>query len=247
MQMMNKQRHIPRLYIRHGLKQGLLINITGQKYHHIINVLRSKCGDTLLVFNGSDGEWEAYIKSKRPNSLDVECMKQTKQQGKLPNIWLLCAPLRSNRMQYTVEKATELGVARIIPVQTEYTNIKRISNARLYTTAINAVEQCGGLAVPIIDDLVLLDDALNNWPEDRTLYYCDEAMSDSCQIILPKKQSNKTGLLIGPEGGFSILERNMIRNLEFVTPISLGERLLRAETATIVALTILQLIQQNNL
>jgi 16S rRNA (uracil1498-N3)-methyltransferase len=159
-----------------------------------------------------------------------------------PDLWLLFAPIKKARTDFIVEKATEMGVARILPVQTEFTNAERIRQDRLQAHAIEAAEQCGGTFVPEVADLQRLDAVLADWPEGRRLIFADEGRA-GLSLVLPdlvEGQGAGWAILIGPEGGFSQAERERLRGLPFVTAISLGPRILRADTAAVAALTLFQ-------
>ncbi len=195
----------------------------------------------MLLFNGEAGEWRADVveAGKRGGALQVA--EQTAPQRNPPDLWLMFAPIKKARTDFIVEKAAEMGAARIIPVQTEFTNAERIRQDRLQAHAVEAAEQCGGTFVPEVSDLHRLDRMLADWPEDRHLMFCDEALAGHGATLghdLPR--GAPWAILIGPEGGFSEAERARLAALSQAHAISLGPRILRADTAAVAAMTLWQ-------
>ena len=166
------------------------------------------------------------------------CEKQTRPQQNPPDLWLLFAPIKKARTDFIVEKAAEMGAARILPIQTEFTNSERIRRDRLQAHAVEAAEQCGGTYVPEVTELQKLDCLLADWPEGRRLMFCDEALVGPAERLAG--QPGPWALIIGPEGGCSETERTKLRALPFSTAVSLGPRILRADTAAVAALTVWQ-------
>ena len=192
------------------------------------------------MFNDRDGEWQVELEeSSARNIVAGTCQVQIAAADILPDVWLLFAPLKKARIDYVVEKATEIGVARLMPVTTQYTTASRISISRLTSLAIASTEQCGGIAIPGVKPLQALESVLEQWPEDRILWYCDETVLAWSKENSSGRQNGKCAVLIGPEGGFSPQEHQYLRSLEFVVPLALGPRVMRAETAAVVALTLL--------
>jgi 16S rRNA (uracil1498-N3)-methyltransferase len=220
-----------------GATQSLVLDKAQANY--LFAVMRLSVGDLVAVFNGRDGEWTAEVinASKRAGSL--QCLEQTMVQSYPPDVWLMFAPIKKNRTGFIVEKATEMGTARILPVQTTFTNSERIRQDRLQAHAVEAAEQCGGTYVPEVADLQKLDAALRDWPTDRQIMFCDETLVGA-KAALTSGGKGKWAILIGPEGGFAPTELEMLRGLPFVTPVSLGPRILRADTAAVAALTLWQ-------
>lgn len=227
-----------RLYVDHPLGQGQLVPLTREQAHYLFGVMRLSVGDGVLLFNGRDGEWRADVVEAAKRGGTLRCAEQTKPQQNPPDLWLLFAPIKKARTDFIVEKATELGAARILPVQTEFTNSERIRRDRLQAHAVEAAEQCGGTYVPEVADIRKLTDVLSAWPVDRALIFCDEALVGVTAGVLPPAPA---AILIGPEGGFSEAERSRLRDV--ATSISLGPRVLRADTAAVSALTLWQLKQ----
>ncbi len=158
-----------------------------------------------------------------------------------PDLWLLFAPIKKARTDFIVEKAAEMGVREIRPVQTEFTNAERIRRDRLQAHVIEAAEQCGGVFVPEVRELERLDRLLQGWPEDRQLMFCDEALAGGSPVLKANQDAGPWAILIGPEGGFSEAERDRLQALEFAHPVALGPRILRADTAAVAAMTLWQM------
>ena len=229
-----------RLYVDHPLGEGQTVPLDRDQAHYLFGVMRRGEGDAVLLFNGRDGEWRATVReaSKRNGLLRTD--EQTQPQQMPPDLWLLFAPIKKARTDFIVEKATEMGAARILPVQTAFTNSERIRQDRLQAHAVEAAEQCGGTYVPEVTSLQKLDRLLSDWPEDRHLMFCDEALVGAAQT-LGTAGGDKWAILIGPEGGFSDAERTRLNALPFAHPVSLGPRILRADTAAVAALTVWQM------
>lgn len=228
-----------RLYIDQGLAPGQAVPLSRDQAHYLSGVMRLAAGAEIAVFNGRDGEWSARIESlsKRGGSLVPET--QTAPQRNPPDLWLIFAPIKKARTDFIVEKAAELGAARIVPVQTDHTNAERIRQDRLQAHAVEAAEQCGGTFVPAVEDLVPLARLLDGWDGGRRILWADEALAGPAQTLagLPP---GPWAILIGPEGGFSEAERRRLSAMDAVTRISLGPRILRADTAAVAALTLWQ-------
>ena len=224
-----------RLCVDHPLGQGQTVPLTREQAHYLFGVMRLGVGDAVLLFNGTDGEWRADVVEAGKRGGVLVCAEATAPQRDPPDLWLLFAPIKKARTDFIVEKAAEMGAARILPVQTEFTNAERIRRDRLQAHAVEAAEQCGGTYVPEVDDIRKLSDVQDDWPEGRALIFCDEAQAGQVQADLPGAPA---AILIGPEGGFSEGERARLR--EMATTISLGPRILRADTAAVAALTLWQ-------
>jgi len=229
-----------RLYVDHPLQEGQLIPLSREQAHYLFGVMRLQVGTVLSLINGRDGEWDAEVAEAGKRGGGLGCIAQTKPLQMPPDLWLLFAPIRKERMAFVVEKATELGAAKIIPVQTAYTNNgDRVRLEKLQAQVVEATEQCGGTYVPEVAAPMKLKQAFQDWPADRALYFCDEVLIGNATPF-SDMPAGPSAILIGPEGGFSPDERAMIRALPFAHPISLGPRILRAETAAIAALTLWQ-------
>ena len=228
-----------RLFVDHTLGEAQSVPLSKDQAHYIFSVMRKSIGETILIFDGNNGEWEASIEEISKKSGVLFCIKQTKPQIMPPDLWLFFSPLKKVRTDFIVEKATELGVAKIIPVQTEHTNADRIKLTRLSAHAIEAAEQCGGTYIPKIEELQKINEVLENFPPDRRLLFCDEKLQAS-EVNLENLKKGKWAILVGPEGGFSEIERNYLKGLKFTLSISLGPRILRADTAAVTAISLWQ-------
>ncbi len=228
-----------RLHLDQPLAPGQPLPLDRDQSNYLFAVMRLEVGEALLVFNGRDGEWVARVTGASKRGGELVATVQTRPVQMPPDLWLMFAPIKKARTDFIVEKATELGAARIMPVLTEYTNAERIRQDRLQAHAVEAAEQCGGTFVPVVDDLQALSKVLAVWPAGRQLLWCDEAMVGRSRPLagLPR---GPWAVLIGPEGGFSAAEQGRLRALPFVHPLSLGPRILRADTAAVAALTLWQ-------
>ncbi|MFV0360245.1 16S rRNA (uracil(1498)-N(3))-methyltransferase [Tropicimonas sp.] len=227
-----------RLFVEHPLGEGQSVSLTREQAHYLFGVMRLGPGDSLLLFDGRSGEFRAKVAEAGRRGGTLICAAQTRPLRMPPDLWLMFAPIRKARTDFIVEKATELGAARIRPVQTEFTNAERIRRDRLRAHAIEAAEQCGGTFVPDIDDLARLDTVLDGWPADRNLMFCDEALAGQARPLAHRP--GPWAILIGPEGGFSPAERARLVAMVQAVPVSLGPRILRADTAAVAALTLWQ-------
>lgn len=224
--------HIPRLYIAEGLKSNQPVNLAEAQSHHLRHVLRLPGQSPVRLFNASSGEWEAVYQGKTALPL-----KQLRSPQAEADLWLLFAPLKKEATDFLIEKATEIGVMRFLPILSDFSQTQRINQERMIANAIAAAEQCGRLSVPTINELLPLEKVLNSWPPDRALLTGDESGEGLALRDLPPPVPEKTAFLIGPEGGFSEEERKLWKKFPFLTRINLGPRLLRAETAAIAALS----------
>ena len=231
-----------RLYLDHPLSEGQECALLPDQAHYLFNVMRQGIGSKITLFNGVDGAWLAQIVAANRKGGQVLCLQQTAAQRNPADFWLLFAPVKKARTDFIVEKAVELGVARIQPVQTDWTNSERIRHDRLLAHAIEAAEQCAATHVPQVDELRPLPRVLAEWDSMRALIWGDEVLSGkgSQLAALPPAPA---AILIGPEGGFSPAERTRLSALPFVHPLRLGPRILRADTAAVAALTLWQALR----
>ncbi|MGC9420749.1 MAG: 16S rRNA (uracil(1498)-N(3))-methyltransferase [Rhodovulum sp.] len=228
-----------RLYVDQPLGQGQTVPLSRDQAHYLFSVMRLGPGDPVLVFDGASGEYLAHVAETGKKGGTLACAAQTRPLQPPPDLWLFFAPIKKARTDFIVEKAAEMGAARICPVQTDFTNAERIRRDRLQAHAVEAAEQCGGTFVPEVCDLQRLSDVLASWPEGRRLMFCDEMLAGQARG-LGAAPRGPWAILIGPEGGFSDAERNRLRALPFAHPVSLGPRVLRADTAAVAALTVWQ-------
>ncbi|WP_299947199.1 16S rRNA (uracil(1498)-N(3))-methyltransferase [uncultured Ruegeria sp.] len=229
-----------RLYVEHPLGPGQSVPLTREQAHYLFGVMRLSVGGNVALFNGQDGEWLAGVAEAGKRGGVLSCVKQTKPLQPPPDLWLLFAPIKKARTDFIVEKAAEMGAARIMPVQTEFTNSERIRQDRLQAHAVEAAEQCGGTFVPEVTDLQRLDRVLAAWPDDRQLMFCDEAEVGASLRLAENEKGQPWAILIGPEGGFSVPERKRLKALPYSHVVSLGPRILRADTAVVAAMAMWQ-------
>ena len=232
-----------RLYVTGDLGAGVAVALDEGQAHYLLHVLRAKSGNLVALFNGRDGEWLAEISQAGKRGVTATCRKQTGTQAETPDIWLAFAPVKKTPSDYLVQKATELGVSVLLPVFTRRTIVTRVNQERMLANAIEAAEQSGRLSVPQVREGVSFDRLLASWPKERRLFFCDEG-GDAKAITQAARESRggPTAILTGPEGGFDPDERAALRALPFVTPVTLGPRILRADTAALAALAIWQAV-----
>lgn len=229
-----------RLHVKQPLGAGQAIALPSEQSHYLFSVMRMVVGGEVALFNGSDGEWRAVVELVGKRGGTLRCTDQTRTQGLPPDLWLVFAPIKKARTDFIVEKAVELGAARIQPVQTRHTNSERIRTDRLQAHATEAAEQCEATYVPEVADLLTLDRLLSAWPADRRILWADESLTDAKTLLASQERGGKWAILIGPEGGFSADEQARLRAMPQVLPLSLGPRILRADTAAVAALTLWQ-------
>ena len=225
---------LPRLYVAERLAAGATVSLTGGAANYLANVLRLRSGDRVKLFDDVTGEWLATLGEVAKKSVSLTVGEQLRERERVPDLWLLFAPIKRGRIDWLAEKATELGVDRLIPVFTARTVVDRLNLDRLRAHTIEAAEQCERTALPALDAPVKLKAALDSLPEGRSLYFADEEGG------VPMAEAARTGpaaVLIGPEGGFTDEERAMIRTHPAARAISLGPRILRADTAALGAIS----------
>ncbi len=225
---------LPRLFVRAPLVEGARVDLDSGQANYLGNVLRLKPGAELLVFDGTSGEWLARIAEAGRKRIALLVERQTREAESVPDVWLAFAPVKRSQTDWLIEKATELGAARLIPVMTRRTIAERVRLERLEAIAIEAAEQCGRTRLPDISEPMPLAHLLQNRASSRTLYFADEAGGERpAEVFTP----GPAVILIGPEGGFSDEERAAICAAPNAVAVSLGPRILRAETAALAALT----------
>ena len=230
-----------RLFVTGDLAPAARISVSPEQAHYLMHVMRLSPGDEILAFNGRDGEWRARIAGAGRRACALEVLAQTRTQAVGPDLDLVVALVKRGRLETIVEKAAELGARRVLLATTERTNAERANVARLNAIAVEAAEQTGRLEAPEVIAPVKLERLLADWPAARALMFCDEAgEAPPALAALAGRRPGPWAVLVGPEGGFSARERAAIRALPGVAPVSLGPRILRADTAAISALTLWQ-------
>lgn len=229
-----------RLYVEADLAADAAVVLASEQAHYLLNVLRMAAGGEILVFNGRHGEWRARLEDIKKRSAGLRILAQTRPQTGGPAIHYLFAPLKQARLDYMVQKAVELGVARLSPVMTRRTVPGRVNIERMRLNAIEAAEQCGVLRIPQVDDVAALTKTVEAWvPGGTPLIFCDEDAPVRNPITaLGALTPGPMAVLIGPEGGFDAEERRLLLSKPFVTALSLGPRIMRADTAAVAALTL---------
>jgi len=242
-----------RLYVDVPLGVDRRLELSGGQAHYLTHVMRLGVGSSVAVFNGRDGEWCAVVENKDKRSCVLRAVSCLRTQTGVPDLWLLFAPVKRSALSYLVQKATELGSSRLKPIRTTRTVVARVNEARLHANMVEAAEQSGRMCVP---DLMPFDDlgtVLESWDGARKLMFCDESGDDSSAPwggrrgragpvgqVLAREDPGPWAILLGPEGGFSAEERRQLRSLPYVVPVSLGPRIMRADTAAFAALSVWQ-------
>jgi 16S rRNA (uracil1498-N3)-methyltransferase len=233
-----------RLHVADDLSTEAFVTLPREQSHYLAAVMRATIGEAVLLFNGRDGEWRAHIFSLAKNAAILEVEEQTRPQATEPDLWLLAAPIKKDRIDLVAEKAGELGASALWPVFTRRTVMSRVNSDRLAAHLLEAAEQCERLTVPTLIEPVALDKALTDWDERRILLFLDESGSGPpLAEVLADLEDGPLAVLVGPEGGFAPEEQRMVAELPFTRAVSLGPRILRAETAAIAALAIIQAIR----
>ena len=230
-----------RLFVDTPLAENNSVAADRTQANYLLNVLRLKAGDTVLLFNGTDGEWLAAIRPEGRKACSLDLVRQTRPQAAACDLHYCFAPLKQARLDYMIQKAVEMGAGTLRPVQTQHTQVSRLNLERIRSNAVEAAEQCGILAIPQCREMMKLEPMLADWDETRSLVFADETAGDTSPLTaLETVRGKPLALLVGPEGGFSPKERDLLRSKSYVLPISLGPRVLRADTAAVAALAVMQ-------
>ena len=233
-----------RLFIEKKISQNLVVYVKNKQNHFLKNVLRIKLNDIINLFDGITGEWEASIISISKEKTAIKVIKKVREFESQPDIWLLFSPIKLFRLNITIQKAVELGVSKLIPCKTEFSNFDRLNYKNLELNAIEASQQCERLNIPKIEKMLNINFVLDEFPDDRALVFCDESDFELPSIYdeVKKKSSrySKWAVIIGPEGGFSSAEKNNILKQKNLLHVTLGQRILRSDTAAISSLFCLQ-------
>ena len=234
----------PRLFVDQPLQAAGSVALDQPQAHYLRDVLRLAPGDRVLVFNGREGEWHGTLESAGKRTLAVRVAAQTRPQEGGPDLHYLFAPLKRARLDYMVQKAVEMGVARLAPVMTRHTQAERVNLGRMRANAIEAAEQCGVLRLPEIAEPVALADALAALAPDRMLIFCDEdaPIADPAAALAAAAGATALAVLVGPEGGFAEEERTLLLARRNIVRLALGPRILRADTAAVAALALVQAV-----
>ncbi len=234
-----------RLYVECDLAEGLPLHPAPDQQHYLVNVMRLGDGDAVGLFNGRDGEWRSVLHREGKRGCSLVPERQTRQQQSSPDLWLVFAPVKKARLDFIAQKASEMGCSRIWPVRTDYCQVSRVNDDRMLANAIEAAEQTERLDIAEIMPFSPLFDALSACDDGRTVIFCDEASAgdpsaNAVSRLSDAGQIDRAAVVIGPEGGFSPAERRRIDGLKNSLKLSLGPRILRADTAAIAALTCYQ-------
>jgi 16S rRNA (uracil1498-N3)-methyltransferase len=227
----------PRLFVEPALTQGEQRRIDGQQGHYLASVMRLKVGDPVKLFDDATGEWLGVASEVRKRDVVLEIRERLREREAVPDLWLCAAPIKKGRIDWVVEKACELGVARVAPVLTRRAVVDKLNLDRLRAHMVEAAEQCGRTALPDLAEPVKLAALLRDWPAGRTLFFADET-GGAPALEAMKAHPGPAAILIGPEGGFDAEERDAIRAVPGAVGISLGPRILRAETAAAAAVSL---------
>jgi 16S rRNA (uracil1498-N3)-methyltransferase len=235
-----------RLYVEQALSGGATVGLEAAQSHYLHNVLRLAAGDRVHLFNGRDGEWRGRIDGVGRGWCSVSVVERLRAQAEPCDLWLVFAPVKRARIDFIAAKATELGVAALVPVFTEHTDVARVNAERLRANAVEAAEQCGRLTVPAVHEAAGFVELMQGWPDERRLLVCDETGAGAPALdaltAAGGGKSSPWAVLIGPEGGFSSSELDLLGEKTIVTRIGLGPRILRADTAAVAALACWQAV-----
>ena len=235
----------PRIYVADALCPGETIILSREHSHYLLNVMRVRDGQEVLLFNGRDGEWRAAISRSGRKEAVADIKGQTREQTGQGRIIYCFAPLKQGRLDYMVQKAVEMGASRLLPVLTQHTQVRKVNTERLQANVVEAAEQCGILSLPEVSEAVSLGDLISLAAKDGQVIFCDEREDGRDSLAVLNHEVQPQGplyLLVGPEGGFSKEERQELRSLEKVVILGLGPRILRADTAAVAAMAVMQAV-----
>jgi len=234
----------PRIYLDAPLAEAREVSLSREQANYLLNVLRLRRGDAVLLFNGRDGEWQAELTGAGKRALSAVPMKRVRPQPPPPDLHFLFAPLKHARLDYLVQKAVEMGVSRLQPVMTRHTQVSRVNLERMRANVIEAAQQCGILTPPEVADPLALRELIGEEDAGRLVVFCDEdaEIKDPVAALVSARGTLPLSVLIGPEGGFAEEERAALLKLPNVVRIALGPRILRADTAGVAALALVQAV-----
>lgn len=232
---------LQRLFIDEAMSQDAEIMLPREQANYLLNVIRLKNQDQILVFNGRDGEWLAKLQQEGRKKASLMLFEQTRPQPKKTNLTIIFAPIKVGRLEYMVQKMVEMGAGNIQAVFTDHTQLHKINDKRLSANITEAAEQCGVLSIPELLPPVKIVNLLAEWDQSKQIIFCDEGHeTNNPKSFLEPLRGKELAILIGPEGGFSDDERKQLNDLDFVTSIPLGPRILRADTALVAAMAVVQ-------
>lgn len=234
-----------RLFIQEDLSVGTSVTLNEEQSRYLSSVMRSQAGDEVCLFNGRDGEFVAAIENLGKKKVELAVKEQSKVYQKGSDVWLLFAPIKKDRTDFVIEKATELGVSKIVPTLTRYTISEKVRTDRFRAQSAEAAEQSRRLDVPEIEETVKLEKILENWDAKRHLFFMDETGNGASAVQVFSNHKGPAAVLVGPEGGFAEEELKKLRSCPFATAVSLGPLILRAETAAAAALSVWQAVNGN--
>lgn len=234
---------VPRLFVANDIEAGTELMLSPAQAHYMTHVLRLSEGAELLLFDGRNGEWHAEIVKSRKCNCRIKARYKVREQTASQDIHYAFAPLKQARLDYMVQKATEMGAGMLRPVMTAHTVVPRLNLDRMHANAVEAAEQCGILTVPAIDPPVKLESLLKDCEKNRVIVFCDERAAIAPPLdVLGKLGGHRITVLVGPEGGFSESERALLLSKNFVYPVSLGPRVMRADTAAVAILALINTV-----
>ncbi len=232
-----------RIWTEALLHEGSVATLSEDQSHYLCNVMRLKNGTEILCFNAENGEYRTQIVEINKRQTLVKVLEQVRKAVQTPDLWLLFSPIKKDRMDFLIEKSVELGVKKLVPVITQYGITDKLRSERVVLQMIEASQQCERLDIPELSQPQKLEEILNNWDISRKLFFMDERRDGkSCAEVFSENNGEKAAILIGPEGGFSEREAELLYSKPFVIPVSLGPRILRAETAAVSALSVWQAV-----
>ncbi len=234
---------VHRLFVANDLNEGAGIALNAEQAHYLLHVLRLPMGSQILVFDGKSGEWRAEIVKAKKGSCSVQLAGKVREQSAVQDLHYAFAPLKQARLDYMVQKAAEMGASVLQPVITAHTAVSRLNLERMRANAIEAAEQCGLLAVPSIDPPLKLMSLLKECETGRAVVFCDERAGNASPLdAIARLKGRRITALVGPEGGFSEGEREVLLSKDFVCPVSLGPRIMRADTAAVAILALINAV-----
>jgi 16S rRNA (uracil1498-N3)-methyltransferase len=235
---MKNYNNLCRLYVIFNIIKNQIIALQEDQSHYLYKVMRKKAGDKIRIFNEKNGEWLAQIKEIDRNQVHVEAIDCVRAPCQETNIWLIFAPIKHPRIQFLIEKATELGISKLLPIKLKHSVVDKINLEKIKSYALEASEQSERLSIPAVLPLSNLEELIKNWDISRKILLCDETeKSKTLTLALQENKKENIAIMVGPEGGFADYELELLHKQPFVIPIQMGPRIMRAETAAIAAIS----------